>query len=238
MYEAYERSAEVYDLLYGQFVDYDANAERICELIFQRNERASTLLEVACGTGAYLERLAEHFQATGLDLSPAMLAAARRRLPETEFYKADMADFDLGATFDVVACLFSSIGYIQTLEDLHSTIACVARHLAPGGVAIVEPWHSPDKWQDGRVDVMSAHNEEMAVARVSTSRRDGRRVTLTWGFTVARADGRVDAFIEEHLTGQFTVDEHLDAFTAAGLTADYDPEGLMGRGLYVATRAG
>ena len=53
----------------------------------------------------------------------------------------------------------------------------------------------------------------------------------------------VDLFIEilgrelEHVTGQFTVDEHLEAFAMAGLTAEWDPEGLMGRGLYVATRA-
>ena len=59
---------------------------------------------------------------------------------------------------------------------------------------------------------------------------------MTWGFTVARPAGDVETFVEEHPTGQFTVEERLAAFADAGLVAEYDPEGLMGRGLYVATR--
>jgi len=59
---------------------------------------------------------------------------------------------------------------------------------------------------------------------------------MTWGFAVARPGGEVETFVEEHATGQFTVEEHLAAFAAAGLAVDYDPEGLMGRRLYVATR--
>ncbi len=236
-YGAYERSAEIYDVLYSPMVDYRANAERIRQLVAERNPAAATLLEVACGTGAYLEPLAAHYDVTGLDLSPAMLARARSRLPNVELIEGDMSDFDLAATFDVVVCLFSSIAYIQTRAALRSTIACFARHLAPGGVAILEPWYPPDRWQEGYVATLSARTDEIAVSRASTSRREGQLVTMTFAFAVAHSNGEVETFVEEHITGQFTVEEHLEAFAATGLSAEYDPDGLIGRGLYVAAHA-
>ena len=231
---AYERSAEVYDLIYSEVLDHADNAERVHRLVAAKNPAARTLLEVACGTGAYLEPLAAYYEVTGLDISPAMLSHARTRLPDVRLVEGDMSDFDLGATFDVVACLFSSIAYLRSLAELRSTFAAFARHLAPDGVAIIEPWLLPDGWQKGRVSALSASNDEVAVSRASTSRREGDEVTMTLGFAVARTNGEVETFVEEHVTHLFTVEEHLEAFKAAGLAAEYDPEGLMGRGLYVA----
>ena len=235
VYGPYERSAEVYDLFYSQMVDYQANTERIHALVQDRTPGAATLLEVACGTGAYLEPLSENYRVTGVDLSPVMLEWARRRLPDAELLEADMVSFDLGRTFDVVVCLFSSIAYVQTIEGLRSAIAGFARHLAPGGLVVLEPWFPPDQWDDGYVGAMSARNDQMAVGRVSTSRREGNRVTMTFAFAVAGPGGEVETFVEEHVTGQFTIDEHLEAFATAGLVVEHDPEGLMGRGLYLAS---
>jgi hypothetical protein len=46
----------------------------------------------------------------------------------------------------------------------------------------------------------------------------------------------VEHFVEQHATRFFTVDQHLSAFAAAGLTAEYlADEGGLGRGLYLAT---
>jgi ubiquinone/menaquinone biosynthesis C-methylase UbiE len=236
MYGPYERSSEVYDLLYSQVLDYEANAARLHELVQERTSGGTTLLEVACGTGAYLEPLSRNYRVTGVDLSPAMLDRARRRMPGAELIQADMEDFDLGKTFDVVVCLFSSIAYVQTLAGLRETIAGFARHLAPGGLVVLEPWFPPDQWMDAYVGAMSARDDDLAVGRVTTSRRDGNRVTMTFAFVVARPGGVVESFVEDHATGQFTVEEHLDAFAAAGLVAEHDTEGLMGRGLYLASR--
>lgn len=237
MFGAYERSAEVYDVLYEQMLDYDAAAGRVAGLIRERNPAARTLLEVASGTGAYLARLARHFDVTGLDRSPQMLASARRKLPDVEMVEADMTSFDLGRSFDAVICLFSSIAYVQTLEKFRAAIACFAHHLNPGGVAIVEPWYSADQWNEGYVGVLSARTDDIAVARASTSTRvNGRLVTMHFAFAIAYPDGTVDTYVEEHPTGQFTVDEHLDAFRSAGLDVAHDPEGLIGRGLYVAVK--
>lgn len=78
---------------------------------------------MACGTRAYATWLDEWFAITGLDISPEMLAVARVWLPGSVFVEADMTDFDLGQEFDAVLCLFSSIGYLTSSEQLVSSLA-------------------------------------------------------------------------------------------------------------------
>ena len=77
---------------------------------------AATLLDVACGTGAHLVHFARKYRVEGIDVSEEQLAVARARLPGVELHLGDMTTFDLGRTFDAVTCMFSSIGYVGSLE--------------------------------------------------------------------------------------------------------------------------
>lgn len=56
------------------------------------------------------------------------------------FRRADMVNFKLDKKFDVITCLFSSIGYVKTYEKLRQTIHNFANHLRKGGVVIIKPW--------------------------------------------------------------------------------------------------
>src|SRR5215475_7387150 len=89
----------------------------------------SWILPVGCGTGLHLSYLKHRFQVEGLDLDEQLLAIARQRNPEVPLHHADMIDFDLGRTFDIVTCLFSAIGYVKTLANLSRAIQCIAQHL-------------------------------------------------------------------------------------------------------------
>jgi ubiquinone/menaquinone biosynthesis C-methylase UbiE len=114
------------------------------------------LLDVACGTGRHLEFLSTSMQCVGVDIEPALLVIAQRRCPTVTFAPADMRALDLGRTFDVVTCLFSSIGYMATAEDLHQSIRSMSSHLRPGGLLIIEPWFHPETWTAGRTQVAPA----------------------------------------------------------------------------------
>lgn len=237
MFGSYQRSAEVYDVFYDTLVDYEANAGKLRDLIRDRTKDPKKVLEVACGTGAYATWLDEWFDITGLDISPEMLAVARVRLPDSVFVEADMTDFDLGQEFDAVLCLFSSIGYLTSSEQLVSSLAAMARHTAPGGVVVVEPWLTPDAWQEDRnLTVHTAEGDDVTIARVVSWVRSGDIITLNWGFVVGRPGGDVEAYTEEHVTRLFTQQDYLDAFTSAGLKVERDEEGPMGRGLYIGTK--
>jgi len=227
----YRDSARYYDAIYS-FKDYAAEAAAVSAQIRAHKPDADTLLDVACGAGAHLAHFAREYRVEGIDLSEEQLAIARARLPGIELHQGDMTTFDLGKTFDAVTCMFSSIGYVGTLEGLDAAVGRMAAHLAPGGVLVVEPWLQPDAFEDGHLSTLFVEEPDIAVARMSTSHKDGRRSWFDMEHLVGSAHG-VDHFVEHHELGLFTVEEHLAGFERAGLRVEHDPEGPMGRGLYV-----
>lgn len=229
-------SATVYDAIYGSRHDVAADAEKLHGLIASHTETTgSSLLDVACGTGLFPGHLRHRYAVEGLDLSPEMLAVARRKLPDIPFHQADMVDFDLGRQFDVVICLGSSIGYVASVSRLRRTLRTFADHMRPGGVVVVEPWFSPDEWQNGRLTANLIDEPDLKIARILVSGVQGCLSTLDIHYLVAEPNG-VTTFTEHHALGLFTHDNYLAAFAEAGLTATHDPVGLLGRGLYLGAK--
>src|SRR6266436_5574037 len=96
-----------------------------------------TLLEVACGTGGIIASLAGSYQVAGLDISPGMLAVARKKLPEgIPLYQADMSSFALNARFDAVICVYHGINHLLRFSDWERFFECAYRHLNDGGVLV------------------------------------------------------------------------------------------------------
>jgi SAM-dependent methyltransferase len=231
----FSKTARYYDAIYS-FKDYAAETGTIIRII-EREKRSTgnRLLDVACGTGLHMELLGEAFDVEGIDLDSEMLAYARQRLPDKVFQNGDMTAFDLGRTFDVVTCLFSSIGYAKTIDKLHSAIGCMARHLVPGGVLIVEPWFTPDLWKPGAPHGKFIDEPDLKIARINTSFVDGRLSYFDMHYLIGTPEG-TEHFVERHELGLFTVEEMKEAFEQSDLLVTYDPDGLMGRGLYVGRR--
>ena len=155
-----------------------------------------------------------------------------RTLLDVACHRGDMADFDLGRRFDAVLCMFSSIGYVRTEERLRSAAAAMVRHLAPGGVVAIEPWLTPDEWDLDHVGGVFIDQPQLKIARLSRPEREGNFSAVEFHYLVGRPR-EVEHFTERHELGLFTVEQHLDAFRAAGLEVEHDPEGPMGRGLYI-----
>jgi SAM-dependent methyltransferase len=232
----YERSAEVYDLVnQAGGKDYAAEAERVAALILARNPDAVTLLDVACGTGIHLGHLRQRFTVSGVEPEPPMRELAARALPGVALHAGDMRSFDLGEQFDAVTCLFSPIGYMLTRHDLDAAMAAMARHVAPGGVLVVEPWFHPEGWIDGFVLAEAANGPGVAVTRASRSWRVGHLSRFEFHFAIARPDA-VETFVEPHEAALWEVEEYREAMAATGLTVEHDPVGLTGRGLFIGRR--
>ena len=229
----YIRSARIYDAIYGG-LDYSGSARRVDEHIQRLAPGARDLLDVGCGTGRHLERLREHYAVEGLDLNDELLTMARRRLPGVPLHTADMTEAELGRRFDVVICLFSAIAYVRTADRLRAAVARIAGHLRPGGVALVEPWFTPQTYWPGHL-VANFHDEpDLRVAWMYVHDRRDELSVLDIQFLVGRPEG-IKHFSERHELGLFTDAQYRAAFTDAGLRVEHDPEGLWGRGLYLAT---
>jgi ubiquinone/menaquinone biosynthesis C-methylase UbiE len=105
------------------------------------------VLDVACGKGEYLVRLAETYEVSGVgvDISPYCINDCKEkhseRIPEADlvFFEMDGAKYhpDALESFDMSMCLGAS--WIFT--DYHGTLEALRRMTKPGGLVIVgEPF--------------------------------------------------------------------------------------------------
>jgi len=230
----YTKLAKIYDALYG-FKNYEAEAKRLHEIIADKKTApGNALLDVACGTGSHLAFLRNHYSVEGLDYTPEMLEVARRRLPELTFHQGDMRTFDLGHRFDVVTCLFSSIGYMKTVRDLRAAVINMARHLSPGGVLIVEPWLTEETFTPRGIHTWAIDGKDAKIARMDIPAKIGRKSIFRQHIMIGTAEG-VRYLRQKHEMFMFSNAEYIEAFDAAGLDVTYDEKGLMNRGLFMGT---
>ena len=146
-----------------------------------------------------------------------------------------MLDFELGKQFDVVTCLFSSIGYVQTVPNLRRAIQNMSDHLKPGGVLVIEPWFSRTQFLPNHVAALLIDQPDLKIARVALGRLEGGLSVLEFQYLAGTSDG-IEHFGERHDLGLFERDDYGAAFEAAGLDMTHDEHGLMGRGLYIGVK--
>lgn len=224
-------SAELYDGIY-HFKDYARECGRLRNLIDGDVSGAGTILDVACGTGGHARFLKNHYQVDGVDINDQYLQAARTKNPAGSYTRADMTNFNLGKTYDAVICLFSAIGNVGTIDRLERAVACMARHVRPGGVLIIEPWFTPDRWNPGGVFINAGEIGADKVCRMSLSGREGNLSILQFHY-LRGTPTAIEHYSERLELALFTRDDMTRAFDLAGMQVRYDPEGLMGRGLYI-----
>ena len=224
-------SSELFDAIY-KFKNYARECDQLRTLIDADLPGACSLLDVACGTGEHAKFLKHHYAVDGLDINGRYLDAARKKNPAGNYSRADMMDFDIGRTYDVVTCLFSAIGIVKTFERLERAIVCMARHVRPGGLLIIEPWFTPEQWHPARPFVLIGEIGADHVYRISNSIRQGQTSVLLHHYLRSTRAG-VELCSERVELGLFTRDEMAWAFDSGGMVARYHSEGLMGRGLYV-----
>ena len=125
--ERFRSMAAAGDDLHGEARFVDAMAHR-----------GATILDAGCGPGRVGGRLARlGHRVVGVDLDPALIAAAEQDHPGPTWVVADLADLDLSSMglpheFDVVV----SAGNVMTFLDpttRRAVLSSVGSHLAPDG---------------------------------------------------------------------------------------------------------
>jgi SAM-dependent methyltransferase len=230
----FDESAQFYDAIYATFKDYPAEVAQVAKLLRDLDPKFKTVLDVACGTGEHARLLAEAgYRVDGLDLDASFIRIARSKHQAGHFVEADMSDFGLPERYDVVMCLFSSIGYLRTLDRVERALRCFRQQVRPGGAIIVEPWFEPGVLDPQRTDRISAEANGVRITRTSRVEVEQDLSRLHFEYEITDSAGTRN-MREVHELGVFSRSDLLNTFRAVGLDPDFDPIGLSGRGLYVA----
>ena len=96
----------------------------------------ASVLDAGCGTGRVAVELARRgIEVAGVDVDASMLARAREKAPHLPWFHADLADVDLGRTFDVVLMAGNVMIFLAPGTEAR-VVANLARHVAPGGALV------------------------------------------------------------------------------------------------------
>ncbi len=241
-------SHDGYDLIADLYDDVVPYRTRGDAHFFVEAAQASggQVLEVGCGTGRILIPTARAgIDVVGLDFSPAMLQMCRVKVlaePETvrsrvRLIQADMRNFDLAQTFNLITLPFRPFQHLLTVQDQLSGLQSISRHLIEGGRLILDLFNPS-------LEALTQDNlGQEAGEEPEFTTPDGRRVVrrhrivsqdrfnqvnqVELVYYITHADGReerrVDAFAMRYLF-RFEA-EHLLArsgFEVEAVYADYD----------------
>jgi len=126
---------------HGDGADYDAAIEaRLAgregihgEADLVASYGPASVLDAGCGTGRVAIELARRgVEVVGVDVDPRMLEQARRKAPDLPWVEADLAELDLGRTFDVAVAAGNVLIFVAPGTEA-AVVARLAAHLHPGG---------------------------------------------------------------------------------------------------------
>jgi ubiquinone/menaquinone biosynthesis C-methylase UbiE len=138
----YTSFAAAYDRMMAN-VDYVRWANYVQKLFAHYNVRPKRVLDMACGTGSTTILLAEKgYQMSGTDRALEMLLSARDKANEKgvpiHLWQQDMRHLAVAKPYDAVLCLYDSINYITTEEEMKQVFTRVSEALVPQGMFIFD----------------------------------------------------------------------------------------------------
>jgi SAM-dependent methyltransferase len=231
--------ARYYDQIYLKRNDYKKESKLVRGIIRQFERKPSkTLLDVGCGTGEHLKYLSESYDCAGLDISREMIKAAKLKVSNARFKIADMINFRLKEKFDVIICLFSSIGYAQSFKNLVTTFDNFHKHLSEEGLVLVEPWVFKKDARVGTISIDTYDAENAKVLRMGTSRLTKSRWLVHFHYLTG-INGRIKYEKETHKMILADYEDYVKAFNLSGYSQIKflgENEWTRSRGLFVAMK--
>ncbi|MEL6346719.1 MAG: class I SAM-dependent methyltransferase [Myxococcota bacterium] len=223
-------AAALYDYIYA-YKDYEGDAQKIHLLLNEAGVgNGSDVLEAACGTARYLECLQPWFSVSGFDLDREMLRQAAWRVPGGDFFQANMETFQPGRVWDALLCLFGGVGYLDPEEGLLRGLLAFHTALRPGGVLLVEPWVTPERFEPGKAWMQTYTAPNFKLARLVVPRLEGRQCVLEFHFQVARGGGRVEQLRSTERLWLHPLGLVVDCAREIGFSVELTRQGFMADG--------
>lgn len=180
--------------------DYHAERRFALEEL-ARYGAGARVLDVGCGTGAFLEGARQAgFDALGIDASPEMVAVAERRLGAGVARVERMQDVDGREAYDAIVSLSLPFNYCSGVPEARAVLASFHRALRPGGLLLLQVAHAAnapprliEDWEPGP----GGERDVQFLCRFSAV-EDGGEPALRCQY-VYSCRSMAELFFEEHL---------------------------------------
>ena len=182
--EARSVSGDAYDAAYDRRAAAGENVHG--EADFVERFAPASVLDAGCGTGRVGRELARRgVDVVGVDLDPEMLSTARDKAPEVDWRLADLADVELGRSFDAVLMAGNVMIFLAPGTEA-AVVANMADHLVAGGVLIAGFQITPRRLSIERYDELAELASLMLHERWSTWDRDAWHDRSDYAISVHR----------------------------------------------------
>jgi SAM-dependent methyltransferase len=197
------------------------------------------ILEIAAGSGRVALPLAKAgYEVTAVDLDPAMLARAEKAAAEAgpeirarlELVEANLIGLSLpgGARFRLAILALNSILLLDSWEAQNAALETMARHLEPGGIAVVDAWlPSADELAryDGRIGLEYVREDSetgLLVAKLAAAQHEPAtgHVALTAIYEEGNQGGSPRRWIREDRLRLLNADDLRAMAELAGLVVE------------------
>ena len=178
--------AFIHDTGFGDFAR--ASAPGILHLLVKSGSTDGPIVDLGCGSGIWARELANSgYKVIGVDISPAMIDIARRRVPEAEFHVKSFLQFRLPACQAVTAInevfnyLFDEGNSLRSLRRLFTEVFDVLTRKGIFVFDVAEPrrWKGPKQgFREGEGWTCFVHYEhnwdkQQLTRRIVTFRKTG-----------------------------------------------------------------
>ena len=216
----YEALAASYDGL-TRDIPYEKYLRFFKTLLRRHGVTATTVLDLACGTGSLSVLLAKHgYEVLGVDRSEEMLTVAAEKAMELEenqpfFVAQPMQRLRIPEPVDACVCALDSINYVTKPQDVQKAFRRVYESLRPGGLFVFDI-NTPYKLEslDGQV-FLDETEDSYCVWRAVY---DKRHSLCRYGMDLFQQanDGLWERSFEEHVERAYTPAELSQWLTDAG----------------------
>jgi ubiquinone/menaquinone biosynthesis C-methylase UbiE len=232
----FKNLARYYDLIESS-KDYKSESEYLKKLIVKnKKSKGNELLEVACGTGSYLKYLKNNFKCVGTDVNEEMLKIARKKVKGVKLSKKDMIDFNLNKKFDVILCLFASIGFVKTEANLKKTIVNFSNHLNPGGIVIIDPWLTKSEFKPELIYATTFNSKDEKMVRLTIYKLKNKISIIDTQYLMVKKGGNVNHIVDQMQLGLFDTKTILNLMEKSGIKTRFLKKEGFGRGLFVGVK--
>jgi SAM-dependent methyltransferase len=214
--------------LWEKVEEYKPESREFIRLVNHLFPNAKTLLDIACGGGKNDYYLKRRFLVTGVDLSPQMIAQARKLNPSASYQVGDMRSYDLKKQFDVVF-FNDGIIYMTNISDLTKALRNAWRHLKPGGLMVLYVEDCKERFEQSKTSVWRSVRGGADITYIENDYDPDRKddaFEMNFLYLI-REKGKLRLEHDTHTAGLFTLARWRKAIKDAGFRIIVDkPEKL------------